>query len=124
MGDGDVLNLQIDYYDEERYNTVRIQQENRLSEYHYDERMLCTKIIYPDLTETREEYNDKYQLISQTDEEGRFTLYQYNGWSQITAVTRADASKVCFSYDETGRLVEVKTRKEESDSGFIMMMTR
>ena len=107
-GDGDVLNLQIDYYDEERYNTVRIQQENRLSEYHYDERMLCTKIIYPDLTETREEYNDKYQLISQTDEEGRFTLYQYNGWSQITAVTRADASKVCFSYDETGRLVEVK----------------
>ena len=31
-----------------------------------------TKIIYPDLTETREEYNDKYQLISQIDEEGRF----------------------------------------------------
>ncbi len=69
--------MQIDYYDEERYNTVRIQQENRLSEYYYDERMLCTKIIYPDLTETREEYNDKYQLISQTDEEGRFTLYEW-----------------------------------------------
>ena len=105
-GDGDVLSLWIDYYDEERYNTVRTGRESLPSEYHYNEKMLCTKIVYPDLTEIREDYNDRYQLVSRVDEEGRFTLYQYNDWSQVTAITLADASKVLFSYDEHGRLVE------------------
>lgn len=76
----------------------------RLSEYHYDERMLCTKIIYPDLTETREEYNDKYQLISQTDEEGRFTLYQYNGWSQIQRLRGQMRVKYVFLMMKQGGL--------------------
>ena len=105
-GDGGVLSLWIDDYDEERYNTVRTGKDSQPSEYHYNEKMLCTKIVYPDLTETRETYNDRYQLVNEVDEEGRITLYQYNDWSQITAVTLADASKAFFSYDEDGRLVE------------------
>ena len=106
-GDGDVLGLWIDYHDDKRYNAVRTGQKSQPSEYHYNEKMLCTRIVYPDLTETRETYNDKYQLLSQVDEEGRFTLYQYNDWSQITALIRADASKMLLSYDEAGRLNEV-----------------
>ncbi len=106
-GDEGVLSLWIDYHDEERYNTVRTSQKSLPSEYHYNEKMLCIRIVYPDLTETREIYNDRYQLVSQVDEEGRLTSYQYNDWSQITALTRADASKVVFSYDKAGRLVEV-----------------
>ncbi|MBD5465423.1 MAG: hypothetical protein HDR22_06340 [Lachnospiraceae bacterium] len=105
-GDEGVLSLWIDYHDEERYNTVRTGQKSLPSEYHYNEKMLCTRIVYPDLTETRETYNDRYQLVSRVDEEGRFTLYQYNDWSQITSLTRADASKILFNYDEAGRLVE------------------
>lgn len=105
-GDEGVLSLWIDYHEEERYNSVRTSQNGSPSKYHYDEDMLCTRIVYPDLTETREVYNDRYQLISQVDEEGRFTLYQYNDWSQLTTITQADASKVLFSYDQDGRLVE------------------
>ena len=106
-GDESVLSLWIDYNDDAGYNVVRTDKEGLPSEYHYDEKMLCTRIVYPDLTETRKTYNDRYQLESQVDEVGRFTLYQYNDWSQITTVTRADASKIHFSYDESGRLVEL-----------------
>lgn len=106
-GDEGFLSLWIDYHDEGRYNTVRTNRTSAPSEYYYNEKMLCTRIVHPDLTETRENYNDKYQLVSQVDEEGRFTLYQYNDQSQITTVTRADASKILFSYDESGRLVEM-----------------
>ncbi|MCM1258321.1 MAG: DUF6531 domain-containing protein, partial [Roseburia sp.] len=106
-GEEGVLSLWIDYHDEEGYNTVRTGQSNMPSEYHYDERMLCTRIVYPDSTETREEYDEHWQLASQVDEEGRMTLYQYNDWSQITAVIFADGSKLCFSYDGEGRLVQM-----------------
>jgi len=106
-GDEGVLSLWIDYHDEEGYNTVKTNRTSAPSEYYYNEKKLCTRIIHPDLTETRETYNDKYQLMSQVDEEGRFTLYQYNDQSQITTVTRADASKTFFSYDELGRLIEL-----------------
>ena len=106
-GDGGVLSLWIDYHDKERYNTVRTSQKGLPCEYHYDDRMLCTKVVYPDLTETREAYNERYQLIRQIDEEGRLTSYQYNDWSQLTTLTRADASKVICSYDEDGRLSEM-----------------
>ena len=106
-GDEGILSLWIDYYDEERYNVVRTDKDSLPSEYHYNENMLCTKIVYPDLTETRETYNDRYQLVNEVDEEGRITMYRYNDWSQVTDVTLADAGKVCFSYDTDGRLVEV-----------------
>ncbi len=106
-GDEGVLSLWIDYHDDAEYNVVRTDKEGLPSEYHYNEKMLCTRIVHPDFTETRKNYNDRYQLVSQVDEEGRFTLYQYNDWSQITTVTRADASKILFSYDESGRLVEM-----------------
>ncbi len=106
-GDGGVLSLWIDYHDEAGYNSVRTEKKNKPSEYYYDERMLCTRIVYPDLTETRERYDDRYQLVCCVDEEGRQTSYQYNDWSQITVLTRADASKIFFYYDEEGRLTEV-----------------
>lgn len=75
-GDEGVLSLWIDYHDEERYNTVRTSQKSLPSKYHYNEKMLCTRIVYPDLTETRETYNDRYQLVSQVDEEGRLDRLQ------------------------------------------------
>ncbi len=106
-GDGGVLSLWIDYHDKERYNTVRTSRKSLPSEYHYNEKMLCTRIVYPDLTEIRETYNERYQTVSQVDEEGRLTQYQYNDWAQITALTLADSSKVLFNYDEAGRLAEV-----------------
>ncbi|MDE6251948.1 MAG: hypothetical protein K2M78_04805 [Lachnospiraceae bacterium] len=106
-GDGGVLSLWIDYHDNEGYNTVRTGRKNKPTEYHYNEKMLCTRIVYPDLTEKRETYNAHYQLVSQVDEEGRFTLYKYNDWSQITEITRADSAKIIFSYDDSGRLTEL-----------------
>ena len=113
-GDEDVLSLWIDYHDEEGYNSVRRDKKGLPKEYHYNENMLCTRIIHEDLTETRESYNDYYQLVSQIDEEGRLTKYQYNDWSQITAIIMADASKMMFSYDENGRLIEATNPGGES----------
>ena len=106
-GDGGVFSLWIDYYEKERYNVVRTSKKGKGSEYHYNEKMLCTRTVYPDLTEVREHYNDRYELVSYIDEEGRQTSYQYNDWSQLTVLTQADASKVVLSYDAEGRLVEV-----------------
>lgn len=107
-GDGDVLSLWLEYHDEDRYNTVKTSRESPPSQYHYDKRWLCTRIVYPDFTERREEYNDRYQLVRVIDEEGRLTQYQYNDWSQITEIIRADASRICFGYDEEGRLAALK----------------
>ena len=56
------------------------------------------------------------------DEEGRLTQYQYNDWSQITEIIRADASRICFAYDEEGRLAALKIPKEASGDGRIMQM--
>lgn len=70
------------------------------------------------MTEIREEYNDRYQLVSQIDEEGRLTQYQYNDWSQTTAVILADASKITFSYDKQGRLFEVVNQEGGSRKWF------
>ena len=117
-GDGDVLSLWIDYHSEDGYNSVRTGKESLPSQYHYNEKMLCTKTVYPDLTEIREDYNDRYQLVSQIDEEGRLTQYQYNDWSQTTAVTLADASKITCSYDKQGRLVEVVNQEGGSRKWF------
>lgn len=103
-GDGGLLSLWIDYHDKEGYNAVRTGAG--ASEYHYNDKMLCTRVVYPDMTETREEYNDNYQLVSQVDEEGRMILYRYNHWSQITSITFADGSKKSFAYDSAGRLVQ------------------
>ena len=94
------------------YNAVRTSKDKRPCEYHYNEKRLCTRIVYPDYTEIRENYNDKYQLVSRIDEEGRQTGFQYNELSQITQITRADASKIQLVYDEAGRLV-----KEQNPEG-------
>lgn len=106
-GDEGVLSLWITYHEEEGYNSVKTSRKSTPSEYHYDEKMLCTRIVYPDLTEIKETYDDKYRLVSKVDEEGRLTSFQYNDWSQITVVTRPDASRIKFSYDGKGRLVEM-----------------
>lgn len=117
-GDGDVFSLWFDYHDENNYNTVRTSPEGLPTEYHYNDKKICTWIVYPDLTETRENYNDRWQLESQVDEEGRITQYQYNDWSQITGVTFADASKIRLSYDEKGRLLDM-TDQEGNASKWI-----
>ena len=107
-GDGGVLSLWIDYHDDEMYNAVRTGKDKKASEYHYNEQMLCTRRIDPDLTQIRENYDDKYRLTGCVDEEGRLTSYQYNGLSQLTQltqVTQADGSTMVLSYDEDGRLV-------------------
>lgn len=106
-GDGEVLSVWIDYHDKESYNSVRTSKKSNPSEYHYNEKMLCTRIVYPDLTEIRENYDNRYQLISRVDEEGRLTSYKYNDRAQLTEISRADSSKLHLLYDSDGRICEV-----------------
>ena len=105
-GDGGVLSLWMEYHGEAGYNAVRTGPNNNPTEYHYNDKMLCTKIVYPDLTETREVYNELYQLESVIDEEGRFTKYRYDEYSRITQIVRADSSKIQLVYDDEGRLIK------------------
>lgn len=103
-GNGLVLYGKIEYHDGANYNVLTDSLGNT-TEYHYDERKLCTKIVYADHTETRREYNERYELISEIDEEGRPTSYSYGSMSQRTGITRADGSKIAFEYDDVGRLI-------------------
>ena len=112
-GDGGVLSLWIDYHDDEMYNAVRSGKNKKACEYHYNENRLCVRTVYPDLTEIRENYDDKYQLISRIDEEGRQTKYTYNELSLITGIIRPDSSKIQLEYDEEGRLI--KKQNPEGD---------
>lgn len=72
-GDGGVLSLWMEYHGEAGDNEVRTAPNSKPTEYHYNDKMLCTKIVYPDMTETRELYNDLYQLECATDEEVLFS---------------------------------------------------
>ncbi len=112
-GDGGVLSLWMEYHRAAGYNAVRTNTNSKPTEYHYNDKMLCTRIVYPDLTETREAYNDLYQLESTIDEEGRFTKYKYDEYSRITEITQADSSKIQFVYDGVGRLI--KQQNPEGD---------
>ena len=112
-GDGGVLSLWMEYCEEAGYKAVRTNPNNNPTEYHYNDKMLCTKIVYPDLTETRETYNELYQLESAIDEEGRFTKYRYDEYSRIIEIIQADSSKIQLVYDDAGRLI--KQRKPEGD---------
>ena len=112
-GDGGVLSLWMEYHEEDRYNAVRTALNNKPTEYHYNDKMLCTRIVYPDLTETREVYNELYQLESAIDEEGRFTKYRYDEYSRIIEIIQADSSKIQMVYDDAGRLI--KQQNPEGD---------
>lgn len=114
-GDGDVLSIWIDYHDDEMYNTVRTGKNEKACEYHYNENKLCTRTVYADLTEIRENYDDKYQLLSRIDEEGRLTSFQYNEFSLLTEITQADSSKIQLVYDEDGRLI----KKQNPEGDFV-----
>jgi len=103
-GDGNVLAGEFEYYDHMQYNIVT----NSLGHetiYHYDERNLCTSILYHDQTGTQMEYNDKFELVTEIDEENRKTLYSYNDYSQVISITYPDGSIVALEYDENGRIV-------------------
>ena len=105
-GDGGVLSGKIKYHDDERYNEVTDSLGNTI-EYHYNEDKICTKIVYADSSQTTEAFNERFELISQTDEEGRITSYSYDDWSQVTKITSPDGSEVLFEYDDDGRLISV-----------------
>jgi RHS repeat-associated protein len=103
-GDGNVLYRRFEYHDDEHYNIVTDSLGNPI-EYHYDERKLCTKTVYADDSETSKEYNERYELVREIDEEGRVTSYTYNDRSQLIGIERADGSTVTFEHDEFGRLI-------------------
>ena len=103
-GDNKVLYRKFQYHDGERYNVVTDSLGNAI-EYHYDERKICTKTIYADKTEIQKEYNVLFELMRETDEEGRQFSYKYNDRSQVISVERPDGGIVAFEYDETGRLI-------------------
>lgn len=48
-GDGGVLSLWMEYHKEAGYNAVRTAPNSKPTEYHYNDKMLCTRIVYPDL---------------------------------------------------------------------------
>ena len=102
--DGNTFWLELEYHDDERYTVVTGPQGKNPVEYHYDERKLCIRTVYSDYTETRREYNDRYELIGEIDEEGLLTSYRYNEHSQLKKILRPDGSTVLFTYDTAGRL--------------------
>lgn len=112
-GDGGIVQGTFVYHDDEFF-TELIDPLGGVREYHYDERRAPVKLVYGDKTQTREVYNDRLELISEIDEEGRLTAYTYDSWSQLTSVTRPDGTKVLLDYDEEGRLI--KSTNPEGDS--------
>ncbi|MGN6714479.1 DUF6531 domain-containing protein [Anaerocolumna jejuensis] len=103
-GDGGVLTILIQYHEEEGYNEVWTSRDGKPARYDYDKRSLCTRITYPDFSETGKSYNERYQVVQTVDEEGRATAFEYNDWSQVTGITFADGSKTKFAYNQEGAL--------------------
>ena len=104
FGDDGELRVKFTYCDAEAY--TQVSDINGISKYFYDERNLCTKIIYPDNTQTEEIYNEREQLVKTIDEAGKTTTYEYDQKSQITAIKFASGHTSTFEYDEAGNLTK------------------
>lgn len=115
-GDGGVLTILIAYHEEERYNEVWTSRDGKPTRYDYDERSLCTRITYPDFSETGKTYNERYQVVQTVDEEGRATTFEYNDWSEVIGITLADGSKMKFTYNQEGALTSTTNQEGHSRS--------
>lgn len=104
-GDEGIIQGTFVYHDDEFY-TELIDSLGGVREFHYDERNVPVKLVYGDMTQTMEKYDDRFELIHEVDEEGRLTAYTYNDWSQITSITRPDGTKWTLDYDQKGRLIQ------------------
>lgn len=105
FGEEGTLRGKFVYHDEEMYTEMIDCLGN--TEYHYDERNLCAKIIYPDFTQTRRVYDERFDLVNEIDEDGFLTTRTYNDWSQPLSVTWPDGAKVLYEYDGEGRLTKI-----------------
>ncbi|MDR0286948.1 MAG: DUF6531 domain-containing protein, partial [Clostridiales bacterium] len=81
FGEDGTLKGKFVYHDDKNFTEVI--DALGITKYYYDERNLCTRIVYPDLTETRRVYDEQFNLVCKIDENGYPTTYTYNEWSRL-----------------------------------------
>ncbi|MCL1989458.1 MAG: DUF6531 domain-containing protein [Defluviitaleaceae bacterium] len=103
-GEGNLLSGELRYHDKLNYTEV-VDLKGYVTQYHYDSRNICTKVIYPDGSMQRDHYNEHLQLERQIDEENRITSFVYNEWAQLKLEIQPDGGKIKMIYDDEGRVI-------------------
>ena len=108
-------------YDDEKMTTEFIAQNGAKTTYYYDDLDRTTDIEYPDNGEIQTEFNWKDQKISETDEIGARTYFDYDDKGNIAKITTPPKDAMEMEYDNANRLIKmlvngIVTLRQEFDS--------
>src|SRR5262249_15287308 len=97
----------------------------RITEYEYDERNRCVRVIHPPANGTSAQryielsaYDALDRRVAETNQEGIVTRYGYDGLGRLTAVTNAastaDEMVTLYEYDDAGNLLKMTDANQSS----------
>ena len=93
-------------YDPAGNTSATVDAALRRTSYHYDNANRVIQTTFPDGTTTSATYDFRDQPLTQTDQAGHVTLYDYDVAGQLTSMTlangTADAGTIRFTYDAAG----------------------
>ncbi|MDO8446578.1 MAG: RHS repeat-associated core domain-containing protein [Deltaproteobacteria bacterium] len=86
--------------------TKKIDPDNGVTSYIYDENKSITSKSEPDGTTISYTYDTSGNMASTTDALGETTTYTYNNYGQATSISAADGTTTSYEYDANGNLTK------------------
>jgi len=103
-GSGGYLNVALEYHDD---RTVLTDSLGHRTVYHFNERRQLVAETNPLGAVTRYEWDDNDRLLTVTDPLGRTVRYTYDEFSNITSITRPDGAVTTITYNDQCRPTQI-----------------
>lgn len=98
-GDDGIYDHKLVYNTKEKWTTVEDSLGN-LSKYYWNDQGLNWKIVDPLGNERLQRFDERNKLVSEIDEIGRFTAYDYDEFGNRTEIIYPDGTEISLAYDD------------------------